>query len=146
MKKSLCLTIALILVFTLTAFTVFAGGKEKEKGPKLMKAEDITIGVSIFMAMPFTETIKKGVEDSLKSILKGRAWEVLETARHQFPKETASLEEELVRLSSTGEIKDGINGEQLLWIFRAVGLNVRMKTKIRVHEDGKLKTISESCF
>ncbi|KON28580.1 hypothetical protein AC481_01515 [miscellaneous Crenarchaeota group archaeon SMTZ-80] len=89
------------------------------------------------------ETIKKGVEDSLKSILKGRAWEVLETARHQFPKETASLEEELVRLSSTGEIKDGINGEQLLWIFRAVGLNVRMKTKIRVHEDGKLKTISE---
>lgn len=89
------------------------------------------------------ETIKKRVEDSLKSILKGRAWEVLETARHQFPKETARLEEELVRLSSTGEIKDGINGEQLLWIFRAVGLNVRMKTKIRVHEDGKLKTISE---
>jgi DNA-binding TFAR19-related protein (PDSD5 family) len=89
------------------------------------------------------ETIKKGVEDSLKSIMKGRAGEVLETARHQFPKETARLEEELVRLSSTGEIKDGINGEQLLWIFRAVGLNVRMKTKIRVHEDGKLKTISE---
>ena len=89
------------------------------------------------------ETIKKDVKDSLKSILKGRAWEVLETARYQFPKETARLERELVRLSSTGEIKNGINGEQLLWIFRAIGLNVRMKIKIRVHEDGKLKTISE---
>ncbi len=89
------------------------------------------------------ETIKKELEESLKSILKGRAREVLETARHQFPKETDRLEKELVRLSSTGEIKDGINGEQLLWIFRAIGLNVRMKIKIRVHEDGKLKTISE---
>ncbi|KPJ88587.1 MAG: hypothetical protein AMS17_04845 [Spirochaetes bacterium DG_61] len=68
MKKSLCLTIALILVFTLTAFTVFAGGKEKEKGPKLMKAEDITIGVSIFMAMPFTETIKKGAEHAAQDL------------------------------------------------------------------------------
>jgi DNA-binding TFAR19-related protein (PDSD5 family) len=89
------------------------------------------------------ETIKNGAEDSLKSILKGRAWEVLKTARRQFPKETDRLERELIRLSSTGEIKDGINGEQLLWIFRAIGLNVRMKIKIRVHEDGKLKTISE---
>jgi DNA-binding TFAR19-related protein (PDSD5 family) len=88
------------------------------------------------------DAVEKSVEDSLKNILKGRSWEVLETARRQFPKETARLEKELVRLSSTGEIK-GITGEQLLWIFRALGLNVRMNIKIRVHEDGKLKTISE---
>jgi len=79
----------------------------------------------------------------LKKILKGRAWEVLETARLQFPKETANIERELASLTSSGEIKESITGEQLLWFFRTLGLNVRMNIKIRVLEDGKMKTISE---
>ncbi len=86
---------------------------------------------------------KIDTESILKKILKGRAWEVLEVARFQFPKETANIERELASLISSGEIKESITGEQLLWFFRAIGLNVRMKIKIRVHEDGKMKTISE---
>ncbi len=90
-----------------------------------------------------TLKIGENIEETLKKILKGRACEELEKARIQFPKETTRLEKELIRLSSLGEIKNGINGEQLLGIFRALGLNIRMDIKIRVFEDGKLKTISD---
>jgi len=90
-----------------------------------------------------SKNVKKSPEIYLKKILKGRAWEVLETARHQYPKETAHVEKELIRLSSSGEIKDVLDGEQLLWLFRTLGIDVRLDTKIRVLEDGKLKTISD---
>lgn len=83
------------------------------------------------------------IENYLKKVLKGRAWEVLRTARYQYPKETAHIEKELIRLISSGEIKNTIDGGQLLWIFRTLGVNIRLDTKIRVMEDGKLKTISE---
>ena len=86
---------------------------------------------------------KVSIESALKRNLKDRAWEVLENARHQFPKETARIEKELARLVLSGEIKESITGEQLLWFFRALGLNVKMDIKIRILEDGKLKTISE---
>jgi len=90
-----------------------------------------------------SKNVKKSPETYLKKILKGRAWEVLKTARHQYPKETAHVEKELIRLSSSGEIKDILDGKQLLWLFRTLGIDVRLDTKIRVLEDGKLKTISE---
>ena len=90
-----------------------------------------------------SKNVKKSPEIYLKKILKGRAWEVLETARHQYPKETSHVEKELIRLSSSGEIKDVLDGEQLLWLFRTLGIDVRLDTKIRVLEDGKLKTISD---
>ena len=91
---------------------------------------------------------KKGrkTEDSkkvLSRILIGRAWEVLNAAERQYPEATRQIEEHLTHMVSTGELKGSISGEQLLWFFRRLGMNIKLETRIRILEHGKLKTIAE---
>jgi len=81
--------------------------------------------------------------DVLNRLFVGRAWEVFETARRQYPQVIQILQDELVRLVLSGKLKEQITGEQLLWLFRKMGLNVRMETKIRILESGELKTVAE---
>ena len=82
-------------------------------------------------------------KEVLNRIFVDRAWEVFEAARRQYPRVTQTLQDELVRLISSGKLKEQITGEQLLWLFRKMGLDVRMETKIRILESGELKTIAE---
>ena len=72
----------------------------------------------------------------LGEALKGRAWEVLEVAERQFPEAARQVKEALARLVSEGKFKGPITGEQLLHLFRSLGLNVRLQTEIKVLEDG----------
>jgi len=82
-------------------------------------------------------------KEVLNRIFVHRAWEVFEAARRQYPQVTQTLQDELVRLILSGKLKEQITGEQLLWLFRKMGLDVRMETKIRILESGELKTIAE---
>jgi len=82
-------------------------------------------------------------KEVLNRIFVDRAWEVFEAARRQYPQVTQTLQDELVRLILSGKLKERITGEQLLWLFRKIGLDVRMETKIRILESGELKTIAE---
>jgi len=82
-------------------------------------------------------------KEVLNRIFVGRAWEVFEVARRQYPQVTQTLQDELVRLILSGKLKEQITGEQLLWLFRKMGLDVRMETKIRILESGELKTVAE---
>lgn len=79
----------------------------------------------------------------LKTILVGRAWEVLDAAERQYPEPTRVLEGELVRLVRQGQLKGPVSAEQLLWLFRSIGLNVRLETKIQVYESGELKSLAD---
>ena len=72
-----------------------------------------------------------------------RGMEVLQNAEYQFPRETQIIVLKLSELISSGEIKETLDGGNLLALFRAVGLNVRMKTKINVEKDGKLVSLSD---
>ena len=72
-----------------------------------------------------------------------RGMEVLQNAEYQFPRETQIIVLKLSELISSGEIKDTLDGGNLLALFRAVGLNVRMKTKINVEKDGKFVSLSD---
>ena len=72
-----------------------------------------------------------------------RGLEVLQNAEYQFPKETQIIVLKLSELISSGEIKEVLNGGNLLALFRAVGINVRMKTKINVEKDGKFVSLSD---
>jgi len=82
-------------------------------------------------------------KEVLNRIFVGRAWQVFEAARRQYPQVTQTLQDELVRLILSGKLKEQITGEQLLWLLRKMGLDVRMETKIRILESGELKTIAE---
>ena len=91
-------------------------------------------------------TAKKGApspRETLRAVLVGRAWEVLDAAERQYPEPTRMLERELVRLVHAGQLKGPISAEQLLWLFRNVGLNVRLDTKIQILESGELKSLTD---
>ena len=72
-----------------------------------------------------------------------RGMEVLQNAEYQFPKETQIIVLKLSELISSGDIKEVLDGGNLLALFRAVGINVRMKTKINVEKDGKFVSLSD---
>jgi DNA-binding TFAR19-related protein (PDSD5 family) len=81
--------------------------------------------------------------DLLKTILVGRAWEVLDAAAVQFPQPTRMLEAELAKLVREGRLKGPVTAEQLLWLFRSLGFDVRLDTKIQVLESGELKSLAD---
>ena len=72
-----------------------------------------------------------------------RGLEVLQNAESQFPNETKIVVEKLGELIRSGEINETIDGGNLLALFRAVGVFVRMHTTINVEEDGKFVSLSE---
>jgi len=81
--------------------------------------------------------------DILVNILGYRGLEVLENSEVQFPKETKIVVEKLAELISAGEINEQIDGGKLLLLFRTVGLNIRVKTKINIEQDGKFVSLSD---
>ncbi len=81
--------------------------------------------------------------DILISNLGYRGSEVLKNAETQFPSETKIVVEKLAELISAGEIDEKIDGGKLLLLFRSVGLNIRMQTKINIEQDGKFVSLSE---
>ena len=72
-----------------------------------------------------------------------RGLEVLQNAEHQFPKETQIVLLKLSELILSGDITEVLDGGNLLALFRSVGINVRMKTKINVEKDGKFVSLSD---
>ncbi len=81
--------------------------------------------------------------DILVNNLGYRGLEVLENAEYQFPNETKILIVKLSELISSGELNEVLDGGKLLYLFRLVGVNVRMKTKINVEQDGKFVSLSD---
>ena len=88
------------------------------------------------------ETPPSGRDIILKK-LGYRGLEVLQNAESQFPNETKIVVEKLGELLLSGEIDEEIDGGKLLALFRSVGINVRMQTKINVEQDGKFVSLSE---
>ena len=92
---------------------------------------------------PQKETVSENPRDSLIKVLGSRGIEVLENAESQFPNEAKMIVEKLFELIKSGEINESIDGGKLLTLFRSVGLNVRMATKINVEQDGKFVSLSD---
>lgn len=88
----------------------------------------------------------KAMTDSrsiLVKVLGFRGLEVLEHAESQFPHQTPIIIKKLSDLIKTGEVNEVIDGGKLLALFRAIGLNIRMETRISVEQDGKFVSLSD---
>jgi len=72
-----------------------------------------------------------------------RGLEVLEQAEIQFPSQTKFVIEKLAELISSGEVNEILDGGQLLALFRSIGVNVRLETKINIEQDGKFISLSD---
>ncbi len=73
----------------------------------------------------------------------GRAWEVFETAKLQYPAEVKRIEKVLAQLISEGKVREKISGEELYSFFHQLGLRVELRTHIQFMEHGKLQSLEE---
>lgn len=89
------------------------------------------------------EKVQENPRDILVKVLGYRGMEVLENAESQFPNETIMIVQKLSELIKSGELNETIDGGQLLALFRTVGLNIRMETKINVEQDGKFVSLTD---
>ena len=85
----------------------------------------------------------KSQRDVVLQRLGFRGLEVLQNAENQFPNETTMIVQKLSELISSGEITETLDGGKLLSLFRAVGISVRMETKINVEKDGKFVSLTD---
>ncbi|MEM3507303.1 MAG: hypothetical protein QW589_07745 [Candidatus Bathyarchaeia archaeon] len=90
-----------------------------------------------------TDTEETNPLKVLSKIFTEKAWEVFNSAKQQYPNIVERIAKDLAKLVLKKEITEPITGEQLLWIFRFLGLDVKMDIKIKFLENGKLKTIAE---
>ena len=92
----------------------------------------------------YKKETKEQVDSSqiLDKIFRGRAWEVFNAAKTQFPSLMPEIERLLVSLALERNIGE-VEGEQLLALLREIGLQVRLDTTIRVLSHGKIKSLSE---
>ena len=81
--------------------------------------------------------------DALIKQLGFRGLEVLTNAESQFPNETKMIIDKLYELIKNGEITENLDGGKLLGLFRSIGLNVRMDTKINIQQDGKFVSLTD---
>ena len=72
-----------------------------------------------------------------------RGLEVLTNAESQFPNETKMIIDKLYELIKTGEITEVLDGGKLLGLFRSIGLNLKMDTKINIQQDGKFVSLTD---
>lgn len=79
----------------------------------------------------------------LGGVFQGRAWEVYNAAKDQFPQVMPEVEKILVDAVKAGKVNQKIDGESLIGFFRQIGLNVRLNTQIRFAEHGELKTLEQ---
>ena len=89
------------------------------------------------------EQAQENPRDVLVKVLGYRGMEVLQNAESQFPNETAMIVQKLSELIKTGELNETLDGGKLLTLFRTVGLNIRMETKINVEQDGKFVSLTD---
>ena len=87
--------------------------------------------------------VTKNPRDILVGRLGFRGLEVLQNAESQFPNDTHMVVEKLAELITSGEINEILDGGKLLTLFRSIGLNIRMETKINVEQDGKFVSLSD---
>ena len=119
--------------------------KELEQLKKRRLAE-MEKNIAIKQKQTNTPDSKESTPSARDIILKKlgyRGLEVLQNAESQFPNDTKIVVEKLGELLSSGEIDEEIDGGKLLALFRSVGINVRMKTKINVEQDVKFFSLSE---
>jgi DNA-binding TFAR19-related protein (PDSD5 family) len=92
----------------------------------------------------YKKETKERVDSSqiLDKIFRGRAWEVFNAAKTQFPSLMPEIERLLVSLALERKVVE-VEGEQLLALLREIGLQVRLDTTIKVLSRGKTKSLSE---
>jgi DNA-binding TFAR19-related protein (PDSD5 family) len=82
-------------------------------------------------------------KEAILSYLYDRGDEVLALAELQFPEQTKIIISRILELIKEGEITKKISGGELLSLFRSLGLNIKVKTTIKIEEHGKYVSFAD---
>jgi hypothetical protein len=115
-----------------------------DKGNEYDPAEEI-IMVKKMLEMKRRMLAKREKSDReiLIEHLTDRGEEVLRAAEEQYPREMSLIIPKFADLIRSGEVKGMITGSDLLAILRAIGLNVKLNTRIVIEKDGKYISLAE---
>lgn len=69
--------------------------------------------------------------------------EVLQAALEQYPEETRAVVEKLAQFIKSGKITEPIDGGDLYNLFKALGIRVKLDTKIMYVKRGEAKDLRE---
>lgn len=69
--------------------------------------------------------------------------DVLVLGESQFPVQTKTLIKRIAELIKDGKVKEKIPGGVLLDLFRYTGMNLKIKTSIKIEDHGKMLSFSE---
>lgn len=117
---------------------------ERIKQKRLMEMQRIMMLKQLQEKQPKPEPPKEPTNhDILDKYFHDRAWEVWNTATHQYPAQMPQVEQLIVQAIKQGKVKNYIDGAALMGFFRQIGLPVRLDTKIRISEHGELKTLEQ---
>ena len=86
---------------------------------------------------------RKDPHEILQSFFTDSAWKVWRVAEQQHPKGTEEVAKALITLTNSGKLRGKVTDQQILWLFKQIGLPIRFETKIRIFEGGEFKTIAE---
>jgi DNA-binding TFAR19-related protein (PDSD5 family) len=86
---------------------------------------------------------KVDYDSIVRSRLVGRGEEVLIAAERQYPMETPKIIRALAEAIRANRIRRPIDGGALYELFLALGMRVRLETKIVYEKNGEEKSISE---
>ena len=86
---------------------------------------------------------KETDREIISTYLYDRGEEVLKLAESQYPFQTKALLARIIELIKAGEINQRISGGELLALFRAIGLKIRVNTSIKIEDHGKLVSLSD---
>lgn len=100
--------------------------QQKEKTLKEMKIKNISLE-----------------KEAILSYLYDRGDEVLALAELQFPDQTRIIISRILELIKEGEITKKISGGELLSLFRSLGLNIKVKTTIKIEDHGKYVSFAD---
>ena len=117
---------------------------------EILKAKKMQEIMQRMMKQKKENIIKKDIKkrepserEILLSYLYDRGDEVLNLAESQFPSETRAIVSRIVELINSGEINRKISGGELLSLFRAIGMNIKINTTIKIEEHGKYMSFAE---
>jgi DNA-binding TFAR19-related protein (PDSD5 family) len=115
-----------------------------DKGNEYDPAEEIIMVKKMLeMKRRMFEKREKSDREILLEHLTDRGEEVLRAAEEQYPKVMSLIIPKFADLIRSGEVKGMITGSDLLAILRAIGLNVKLDTKIVIEKDGKYISLAE---
>jgi len=123
---------------------------EEDPDIEILKAKKMQEIMQRMMKQKKQDNIEKDIKkrepserEILLSYLYDRGDEVLNLAESQFPSETRAIVSRIVELINSGEINRKISGGELLSLFRAIGMNIKINTTIKIEEHGKYMSFAE---